>query len=276
MDTIEPTDEDHRARSDFVRELVQRSGHSGAVSSDVETKPPRRIIQFWNDLGQLPSDVRECVESWSKLERQGFERFLFDERQARAFIAQRLGPRCENAYDRCSHHAMQADYFRLCYIFVEGGIYVDADDLYSASDVEFLLRDGRLKVQPLCYDVSTHEMVPHSVFMRPGASSSSWIFYFNNNPLIAGRGHPIVQRALASATVALERHVSGELPEIQSTTGPGNLTKSIFDASAEHGQVERWLLVLRDWEDVATSKWPLSYRHDDRNWRLSNRRDCRG
>jgi len=276
MDASEPTDEDHRARSDFVRELVQRSGHSDAVSSDVETKPPRRLIQFWNDLDRLPSDVRECIESWSKLERQGFERFLFDERHARAFIAQRLGPRCENAYDRCYHPAMQADYFRLCYVFVEGGIYVDADELYSASDVEFLFRDGRLKVQPLCYDVSTHKMVPHSVFMRPGASSSSWIFYFNNDPLIAGRGHPIVQRALTSATVSLERHVTGELPEIQSTTGPGNLTKSIFDASAEHGQVERWLLVLRDWEDVATSKWPLSYRHDDRNWRLSNRRDCRG
>ena len=276
MDTNEPTDEDHRARSNFVRDLVQRSRQSDAVSSDLETKPPRRIIQFWNDLGRLPSDVRECVESWSKLETQGFERFLFDDRQARAFIAQRLGPRCENAYDRCYHPAMQADYFRLCYVFVEGGIYIDADDIYNASDVEFLLSDGRLKVQPLCYDASTHEMVPHSVFMRPGANSSSWIFYFNNNPLIAGRGHPIVQRALTNATVSLERHVTGELPEIQSTTGPGNLTKSIFDASAEHGQVERWLLVLRDWEDVATSKWPLSYRHDNRNWRLSNRRGCRG
>ena len=168
MNASEPTDEDHRARSNFVRDLVQRSGQSDAVSSDVETKPSRRIIQFWNDPDRLPSDVRECVESWSKLETQGFERFLFDECWARAFIAQRLGPRCENAYVRCYHPAMQADYFRLCYVFVEGGIYVDADDVYSASDVEFLFSDGRLKVQPLCYDMSTHEMVPHSVFMRPG------------------------------------------------------------------------------------------------------------
>ena len=65
----------------------------------------------------------------------------------------------------------------------------------------------------------------------------------------------------------------GELPEIQSTTGPGNLTRSIFDLAKEHGETERALLVLRDWEDVATSKWPLSYRRDARNWRLSNQRE---
>lgn len=273
MNASENANEDHRARSDFVRHLVQQAGHSDAASSSIETKPQRLIIQYWDDLSRLPRDVRECVETWSKLEAQGFQRVLFDERQARAFIGQRLGPRCERAFDRCYHPAMQADYFRLCYVFVEGGIYVDADDICNASNVEFLLKDGRLMLQPLCYDVSTDEMVPPSVFTMTGAYSSSWIFYFNNNPLIAGRGHPIVWRALTNATLALEQYVTGELPEIQCTTGPGNLTKSIFDASSTHRQVEGWLLVLRNWEDLATSKWPLSYRNDSRNWRLSNRRE---
>ena len=67
----------------------------------------------------------------------------------------------------------------------------------------------------------------------------------------------------------------GELPEIQSATGPGNLTKSIFDLATEHSDIERTVLVLRDWEDVATSKWPLSYRDDARNWRLSNQQHYR-
>jgi hypothetical protein len=186
-----------------------------------------------------------------------------------------LGPRYEKAYDMCYHPVMQSDYFRLCFILVEGGCYVDADDVYHGSEVEHLFSDGRLKIQPLCYDISTDEMVPPSDFTQPGANALSWIFYFNNNPLCAIRDHPIIERALASATASLERDAVGQFPEIQSTTGPGNLTKSIFDAATENGQIEKTLRVLRDWEAIAISKWPLSYRHDERNWRLSNQRDFR-
>lgn len=271
----DPTEEDHHARSNFVRGLVQRFRESDDASSVFSRKPPKRIVQFWNDLDRLPEDVRECIDSWRKLEEQGFELFLFDEHQARDYIRKKLGPRYEKAYKRCYHPAMQSDYFRLCYIFVEGGCYVDVDDIYHGHAIQNLFRDGRLKIQPLCYDMSTNEMVPPSVFTVPGAKSLSWIFYFNNNPLIAVCGHPIVELALANATLMLERAVAGELPEIQSTTGPGNLTRSIFDSATKNSEIEGSLLVLSDWEDIATSRWPLSYRNDERNWRLSNRRDYR-
>jgi len=276
MKARDPTQENHQARSDFVRELVQRSSVHDVAPAAFSTETPMTIVQFWNDLNQLPGDVRECIESWRNLEKQGFKVLLFDDDRARDFIARRLGPRHKKAYGRCHHPAMQSDYFRLCYILAEGGCYLDADDVYHGPAIEHLFSDGRLRIQPLCYDVSTNQMVPPSVFTEPGANASSWIFYFNNNPLIAIQGHPIVDRALAKATEALERPAAGQLPEIQSTTGPGNLTKSIFDLATEHGEIERALLVLRDWEDIATSKWPLSYRHDARNWRLSNQRDYQG
>lgn len=276
MATRNPTQEDHQARSDFVRKLVQRSGVYDSVPAAYSTKPPRTIVQFWDDLDQLPGDVRECIESWKKLGEQGFELLLFDNDSARDFVARRLGPRYESAYVKCYHPAMRSDYFRLCYILVEGGCYLDADDVYHGSAIDHLFNDGRLRIQPLCYDISTNQMVPPSVFTELGANASTWIFYFNNNPLIAVNGHPIVKRALAKATEALERPTADELPEIQSTTGPGNLTKSIFDLATEQGEIERALLVLYDWEDIAINKWSLSYRHDARNWRLSNQREYQG
>lgn len=276
MATRNPAQEDHQARSDFVRELVQRFGVHDSVPAAYSTKPPRTIVQFWDDLDQLPGDVRECIESWKKLGEQGFEVLLFDNDSARDFVARRLGPRYESAYVKCYHPAMRSDYFRLCYILMEGGCYLDADDVYHGSAIEHLFNDGRLRIQPLCYDISTNQMVPPSVFTELGANASTWIFYFNNNPLIAVNGHPIVKRALAKATEALERPTAGELPEIQSTTGPGNLTKSIFDLATEQGEIERALLVLCDWEDIAINKWSLSYRHDARNWRLSNQREYQG
>jgi len=275
MNTSNPTEEDHRARSNFVRRLVQSSRESEAASSTLSSGPPKRIVQFWNDLDRLPEDVKECIESWRRIEGQGFERLLFDERQARDFIRRKLGSRHEKAYSKCYHPAMQSDYFRLCYILMEGGCYIDADDVYHGPAIDHLFSDRRLKIQPLCYDIATNKMVPPPVFTAPGTNAVSWIFYFNNNPLIAVRRHPIVERALARATLTLEQYVADDLPEIQSTTGPGNLTKSIFDIATENDEIEQDLLVLRDWENIASSRWSLSYRNDKRNWRLSNRRDYR-
>jgi len=254
---------------------VQRSNKAAVRSAVFNRKPPKRIVQFWNDLFRLPGDVKECLGSWKKLEVQGFELLLFDEHEAKDFIRRKLGTRYETAYDKCYHPAMQSDYFRLCYILVEGGCYVDADDVYLGHAIQHLFSDGRLKMQPLCYDVLTNEMVPPSVFTKPGANALSWIFYFNNNPLIAVCGHPIVERALTQATLNLEFDIADELPDIQSTTGPGNFTKTIFDNATKNGEIEGGLLILHDWEKIATSKWPLSYRNDERNWRLSNRRDNR-
>lgn len=275
MEKNDSLQEDHEARSRYIRDLIQRSHDRKVAPAAYSDAVPRTIVQFWDDLTELPSDVWECMQSWRKLERDGFELPLFDSDQAGAFIAQKLGIRHLEAFRKCYHPAMQSDYFRLCYIFVEGGCYLDADDVYCGNSVVPLFGDGRLRIQPLCYDTTTSRMVPPSVFTTLGANSSSWIFYFNNNPLLATRGHPIVQRALAQATESLERHESGGLPEIQSTTGPGNLTKSVFELATEDPEIEDSVVVLSEWEEVATTRWPLSYRHDMRNWRLANQREFR-
>ena len=80
---------------------------------------------------------------------------------------------------------MRSDDFRLCYIFRYGGLYVDADDVYKGVELRSCFDDARLKVQPLCYDVRTDGEVPAAVFQQPQESASSWVFYVNNNPLVA-------------------------------------------------------------------------------------------
>lgn len=270
MNTVSATEESHRARSDFVREIVQSSSVYTVASSVFAQNLPKKIVQFWHNLDQMPEDVAECVDTWRRTEKEGFERLLFDRHHAREFIRRRLGQRHKRAYDMCYHPAMQSDYFRLCYLFVEGGCYVDADEVYEGAGIQHLFNDGRLRIQPLCYDTATEMMVHPSLFTRSGANAAGWIFYFNNNPLIAGRAHPLIERALAEATLSLEKDRKCGLPEIQSTTGPGNLTKSIFDAVTESSEMEQTLLVLCDWEHIAESRWDLSYRNDPRNWRLSN------
>lgn len=261
----------HRRRSEFIRKLIQSRLGQRCVNDRYQQPIPKTIVQYWHDLRHLPYDVRECIASWTRWNASGYTHRLFDKHIAEAFISSSLGARHVYAFERCYHPAMQADYFRLCYLLVKGGFYIDADDVCIGTDIGWLFEDGRLKLQPLCYDISSEAMVKPSVFLCADAYDPSWIFYFNNNPLGASQGHPIVECALNRATRLLEQSGEDTLPEIQATTGPGNLSRSIFDlGTTVRGNIESDLVVLQDWDSLAVSQWPLSYRDDARNWRLSN------
>ena len=163
---------------------------------------------------------------------------------------------------------MRCDYFRLCFLFARGGFYVDADERYLGVSCEKLFLNNLLKVQPLCYDLATDSMVPTRVFRRERGYSPNWIFYVNNSPLVAPPLHPVIELALARSTRILL--TDSEYPDIQSTTGPGNLTASLVRHSiARQGAgKDRDFALLDDWESISLSQWPLSYRDDARNWRL--------
>ena len=275
-DDIDPLNKNERDRSNFVRELVQ-SQHNKSVKASAThiVAPPKRIVQFWDDLDRLPLDVMECMASWKILEQSGFELQVFDENSTREFIRVNLGLRYEKAFDKCYHPSMKSDYFRYSYIYIMGGFYIDADDVYHGEKIDNLFIDQRLKLQPFCYDIETAQMVSPSVFVKTEAINLNWIYYFNTTPMIAGPNHPIIERALRNATEALEQDLNGELPEVQATTGPGNLTKSIFEVISEGNCPDETIVVMHDWEKISTSKWPLSYRNDKRNWRLSNQQTYR-
>jgi hypothetical protein len=268
----DPLTKNDRLRSNCVRQLVQYSNASAETRTTYIEATPKRIVQFWDSLSELPQDVKECMDSWRILERSGFEFQVFDEMSARQFIKTHLGSRFEKAFDKCYHPSMKSDYFRYSYIFIEGGFYIDADDVYHGGTIDHLFTDGRLKLQPFCYDITTNQMVQPSFFLRPGAYKLGWVFYFNTTPLIASPKHPIVERALLNATISLEQEAIGELPEVQATTGPGNLTRSIIDVLGDERCPEEELFIVHHWEKISTSKWPLSYRNDKRNWRLSNQK----
>ena len=261
--------EDDGLRSRYMRQLIQEVASPRPPLAPVTI--PKVIVQFWHETNAIPADVQECLASWEPLERQGFKRILFDDYEARRFISESFGRRYVAAFDRCHHPAMRCDYFRLCYLLRNGGFYIDADEFYQGTDCGSLFQDNRLKIQPLCYDTSAATMVPSDTFTKKQKDSPHWIFYVNNNPLIAPASHPVIRLALARSTRILLAH-KNTLLDIQSTTGPGNFTASLVKhaiASELAGQARDFLL-LPNWETLSVSRWPLSYRDDERNWRLWN------
>ncbi|GAA3777278.1 hypothetical protein GCM10022240_30840 [Microbacterium kribbense] len=255
---------DDHLRSQYVRQLL---GDHSRQQLSPEDAAPRVLVQFWDDADNVPSDVRACMETWAPMKVLGFTRLLFDDSSARRFINKHLDTSHVAAFDACTHPAMRADYFRLCYVLRQGGVYVDADDEYQGGDFEALVHDGRLRVQALCYDIASDGMVDVASAITDEAYDGR-IFYVNNNPLIAGPANPVIALALANATEALTRRPQGARG-IQSLTGPGNLTTALVQYAAEidvlGGAYD--FEVLMNWDDFAVSKWPLAYRDDERNWR---------
>jgi len=231
------------------------------------SRVPRTIVQFW-DQRVVPRDVRKCMDSWHHLERRGFERVTFHDREAEDFIAEHFGPRHSAAFARCFHPAMRSDYFRLCFIARNGGFYVDADEVYQGGDCEFLFSGDTLKLQPLCYDTSTDAMVSADVFTRDESDSRTWVLYVANDPLIAPPSHPIVRQALAKATDLLLRASTLRL-DIQSTTGPGIVTASLVEHAMRLDRAGgvRDFEILSNWRATSVTEWSLGYREDARNWR---------
>src|SRR4051794_22533135 len=143
---------------------------------------------------------------------------MFGDASAANYIAERYGRREVAAFARCRHPAMRSDYLRLCFVFAEGGLYVDADDVLLGEGWENVFSDGTLKVQPLCYDVTTRAMVSAADLRRTDLPTDGRIFYVNNNPIAAPAGHPVLRRALAGATHPLLR--GGPAPGGPATNRP--------------------------------------------------------
>jgi glycosyl transferase-like sugar-binding protein len=265
-------EEDDLLRSDFIRQLTLHQLQRGRAmpTADVAGQTaliPKTLVRYWHDPRNVPTDVRRCLDSWEVLREEGLEIRMFDDASARNYISERFGQREAAAFSRCRHPAMRSDYLRMCFVLAEGGLYVDADDVLLGNGWEDVFRRGTLKVQPLCYDIRLGSMVAATEVRRADLPTEGRIFYVNNNPIAAPAGHPVLLRALARATGTL---LGDKLsPEIQSTTGPGNLTASLaahaheLQASGAHPDFE----LLLNWDSVAEQRWDLAYRRDERNWR---------
>jgi hypothetical protein len=139
MDTTDHLPADHRKRSNFVRRLVERVKEHDLSPNVISPAIPRTIVQFWDNHASLPEDVQECIDSWSVLRDQAFTILLFDDTAARRFILERLGVRHEHAYVKCYHPAMRSDYFRLCFVYSEGGCYVDRGTIAAVATRSLVL-----------------------------------------------------------------------------------------------------------------------------------------
>ena len=114
-------------------ELVKRQeGHSinciNKLSKSTLTHKhviPRHVVQVWHSKTNIPDSVRESI-TMLKTQNPEFKHTLFDEKDCRLFIAKYYTDEVLDTYDKIIPHALKADLWRYCYLYKNGGIYLDA------------------------------------------------------------------------------------------------------------------------------------------------------
>ncbi len=169
------------------------------------------IVQFWH--GPPPDDVRLLMEGWQRHNPQ-LRHELFDEARARGFLALNFGAEIAAAFDYCHHAAMKSDVFRLAYLFLHGGVYVDADEAC------------RRPLEPVFDALEEAECV---LYLRSGVQP-----YINNSFIAARPQARVIGTALREVTDRLRAaRASGQRTDIWHSSGPGALTRAAAAALRE-------------------------------------------
>jgi hypothetical protein len=82
---------------------------------------PKVIMQTHYDLGSVPAKVAAQFERLAP----DFERVLFEDGEAASFIRKHYSEDMAAVFENFSTGAFKADFFRYCYLYIEGGVYLD-------------------------------------------------------------------------------------------------------------------------------------------------------
>ena len=124
----------------FIQKLITKKKNKPRVI-------PMHIVQVWHNKSNLPESVSDSI-NLIKTHNPDFKHTLFDESECRDFLEKHYPSDVLNAYDKLIPHALKADLWRYCYMYKNGGIYLDAKyycvngfKLNLLTDKEYFCRD---------------------------------------------------------------------------------------------------------------------------------------
>jgi tetratricopeptide (TPR) repeat protein len=200
---------------------------------------PVTIAQYWDV--DIPADVKALCEGW-RAAHPAFSYVRFSKADARRFLVAKGLLDALAAFDRAVEPAMQADIFRLAYLFCEGGYYIDADDRCIAPIPTLDPGDRDL----ILYQEDFGTVGNNFIGVRPR--------------------HPAIGSALESAVKAVNR---GDADMVWLATGPALLTRSLAVYLSENlaDRLPRTLIVERhELYRVAAVHTITAYKHSKKHW----------
>ena len=210
---------------------------------------PARLIQFW-DKTTPPPDVQAAIDSWRSFN-PNFEHTVFSDAGARDYLRRKYGSEIVELFDYCYHPAMRSDFFRVAFLALEGGIYVDADEVCSGSISDFLAT----------YPASEVYLI----------TSSRKDIYLFNGFIACLPAHKLVMLAFDQIVSALrDAKKASYRPNIWETTGPGQISRAVaytvLSDSAAAASI--CLIAESDYQDISKTEWMEYKGTAEGNWRV--------
>ncbi len=226
-----------------------------------------KLIQYW-DTGDPPDDVAGWVDGFRVMNPE-MEHRLYSRDDAAWFIKKRLGQRHLKAFEACAVPAMQADYFRLCAVWLRGGLYLDAD-FRCVAPVSGLLASFSGDMMPLWHRSLINNVIlcptPRNPFLGAALELSTRnivgrlfrdLLPMQSVTAIAG---PDVYNAIWSAALPDDERREWERPDVKAVLAPELVTAQVRDALERVamppvGSLRKWL----GWVNP-------SYQETERHW----------
>ena len=121
---------------------------------------PKKIIQTWKHK-DLNSEFQKIVDLW-KINNPNYTYTFFDDRDCEQFIKEYFDEDVLNIYNCIIPGAYKSDLFRYCYLYINGGVYIDIDTLCIGKLDNFLLPNVEFIV-PIDLNI-THLEGNHNIF----------------------------------------------------------------------------------------------------------------
>tara|TARA_R110000744_G_scaffold94125_1_gene181758 strand:- start:10467 stop:12761 length:2295 start_codon:yes stop_codon:yes gene_type:complete len=134
---------------------------------------PKKIFQSF-ETHKLPYGMSKATESW-KLKNKGYDYKFFDAEDRVLFIKSNFHKEVLDAYFALVPGAFKCDLWRLCVLYVEGGVYIDADTICETPLDEFILPSDKF------------------IITRDDPMSKK---YLGNAFIAASVGHPFLKEAI--------------------------------------------------------------------------------
>ncbi|WP_062362589.1 glycosyltransferase [Vreelandella aquamarina] len=173
----------------------------------------KNLVFFW-DGASTPDEVSAIVGKFKR--GWGYRVSLFNDESASSFIQEEFGVEASDLFNDCRIPAMRSDLFRLMYLYVNGGIYIDVKFTPKSLPPDDILE------KLMCVDM---------VLCR-------WFHGRIVNGFFAARKNSYMLNSLLDAALSNILNKSGS--NIFSITGPGMWAKEIsgFVESEDYFVVE--------------------------------------